>query len=61
MRMSGGRTVRQAREMRGAWVYFMTNRPNGTLYVGITNNLVRRVWGHREGLLQGFTRTHRLT
>ena len=33
----------------------MTNRPNGTLYVGVTGNLQRRVWGDREGVADGFT------
>jgi putative endonuclease len=33
----------------------MTNRPNGTLYVGVTGNLQRRVWEHREGVADGFT------
>jgi len=42
--------------MSGGWVYVMTNRPNGTLYVGATTNLVRRVWEHREGVADGFTK-----
>jgi putative endonuclease len=29
--------------MRGGWVYMVTNRPNGTLYIGVTSNLSRRV------------------
>ncbi len=41
--------------MRPAWVYIMTNRPNGTLYTGVTTNLIQRVWQHREGTLEGFT------
>ncbi len=41
--------------MAGGWVYIMTNRPNGSLYVGVTGNLARRVWEHREGLGAGFT------
>lgn len=44
----------------GGWVYIMTNKLNGTLYVGVTNNLVRRVWEHREGVVDGFTRSYRL-
>jgi predicted GIY-YIG superfamily endonuclease len=31
------------------WIYILTNRWNGTLYVGVTNNLKRRVWGARPG------------
>ena len=44
-----------------AWVYMMSNRPNGTLYVGVTTGLVRRVWEHREGVVEGFTRQYGLT
>ena len=39
----------------GGWVYIMTNRPNGTLYVGVTNDMARRAFEHREGLVEGFT------
>ena len=40
--------------MSGYWLYVMVNASNGTLYVGVTNNLVRRVFEHREGLIEGF-------
>ena len=46
--------------MREGWVYFLTNRPNGTLYVGVTADLVRRVWEHREGVAPGFTKRYGL-
>ena len=46
--------------MRGAWVYIVTNRPNGTLYVGVTSNLARRAWEHRDGVADGFTKRHGL-
>ncbi|MBI1239682.1 MAG: GIY-YIG nuclease family protein [Alphaproteobacteria bacterium] len=42
------------------WVYILTNRPNGVLYVGVTNDLVRRAHEHREGLYPGFTKRHGL-
>ena len=37
------------------WVYIMASRRNGTLYVGVTNDIVRRAWEHREGVIRGFT------
>src|SRR5438309_7279889 len=40
------------------WVYVMASRRNGTLYIGVTNDIVRRTWEHREGLLPGFTRNY---
>ena len=46
--------------MKGGWVYIMTNRANGTLYVGVTSNLSRRAWEHREGLIDGFTKQYGL-
>jgi putative endonuclease len=44
----------------GGWVYIMTNRRNGTLYGGTTADLARRVWEHREGVADGFTRRYGL-
>jgi putative endonuclease len=40
--------------MRSYWLYIRASRPRGTLYVGMTNNLVCRVYEHREGLVDGF-------
>ena len=41
-------------EKRG-YVYILASRRNGTLYVGVTADLLRRIWEHREGILDGFT------
>ena len=40
------------------FVYILASGRNGTLYVGVTNELVRRAQEHREGLGPGFTRKH---
>ncbi len=41
-----------------SWVYILANKPGGTLYVGVTNDLVRRAFEHREGLVKGFTKQY---
>jgi len=46
--------------MRGGWVYIVTNKPNGTLYVGVTADIQRRAWEHREGLVDGFSKRYGL-
>jgi putative endonuclease len=45
----------------GGWIYIITNRRNGTLYVGVTNDLIRRVWEHREGTGTSFVHRYDLT
>ncbi len=44
--------------MKQPCVYILANRRNGTLYVGVTSNLVQRVWQHREEVFEGFTRKY---
>jgi putative endonuclease len=44
----------------GGYVYILTNRPNGILYVGVTNDLIRRIAQHREGAIKGFTKRYGL-
>ena len=46
--------------MKGGWVYIMTNKPDGTLYVGVTSDIARRAWEHREGVVEGFTKKYGL-
>ena len=42
------------------YVYMMCNKRNGTLYIGMTDNLIQRAWQHREGAVEGFTRLYAL-
>jgi putative endonuclease len=44
--------------MTRACVYILANAPNGTLYVGATNDLARRAWEHRSDAVEGFTKRY---
>jgi putative endonuclease len=46
------------RPERFYYVYILASQPNGTLYIGMTNDLGRRMWEHREGLVPGFSKTY---
>ena len=40
------------------WVYMLASARNGTLYIGVTNDLARRAGEHKDGVVPGFTRRH---
>jgi len=44
-------------------VYLLASKPNGTLYIGVTSNIVKRIWEHKNNVVKGFTEkydVHRL-
>jgi putative endonuclease len=45
---------------KGGWVYMMTNKPGGVLYIGVTADLIRRASEHRAGEITGFTQRYGL-
>jgi putative endonuclease len=45
--------------MKSFFVYMMTNKSRAVLYTGLTNSLMRRVWQHQNGAIEGFTKNYR--
>jgi putative endonuclease len=46
------------RRSKSYWVYILTSARNGTLYIGVTGDISRRIWEHREGVKDGFTKKY---
>lgn len=45
---------------KGGYIYILTNKPNGIIYTGVTNNLIRRTLEHKQKLVKGFTKKYGL-
>ena len=46
--------------MKQGYIYILANKPNGTLYIGVTSNLIKRIYEHKNCLVQGFTSKYKL-
>ena len=44
--------------MRDAFVYMLASKPYGTIYIGVTGDLIRRSGQHREGAIEGFSKRY---
>ena len=47
-------------EEKSYYVYIMASKKNGTLYIGVTSNLAQRIYQHKEGLVEGFTKKYKI-
>ncbi len=44
--------------MDNSYVYILASRRNGTLYIGVTTDLIKRIWEHKQGCIDGFTKKY---
>ncbi len=58
LQSSKGREGKGAQVDKLYYVYMLASRRNGTLYVGVTNDIARRIWEHKNKVAEGFTKKH---
>ncbi|MHB1686411.1 MAG: GIY-YIG nuclease family protein [Ignavibacteriaceae bacterium] len=46
--------------MKQYYVYILASKKNGTLYIGVTNDLIRRIYEHKQGVIEGFTKKYKV-
>ena len=51
-------TLVRCQSMRRPCLYILASKPNGTLYVGVTNDVIRRIWEHKSDVVDGFTKQY---
>ena len=59
-RRQGGAHALALKDMKTPCLYIITNKTHGTLYVGVTSDLVQRIWQHKNGLIEGFSKRYGL-
>lgn len=58
--MSSPRRRGSKKSINNYYIYILASKKHGTLYIGVTNDLVKRVWEHKQGLIDGFTKKYRV-
>lgn len=52
--------IQKVMNEKTSYVYILTNKRNGTLYTGVTSDLCRRMWEHKNGIYEGFSKKYDL-